>query len=284
MNASVHFYPEDDTIGRGPANNFTFPNGTAFAEFVTSKAYEKAPHEKIGQGGYSTVYRLHFDTQDFVLKVAEESMHELLKEINTLIKVKNKWFAVQLIAASVYPEGKAFILYPYVEGKTFSLFQRYTKKDEAGIRLYRSIYNDLIDAIYELHQMGIIHHDIKPQNIWIPDVGRPFLLDFGLSEMYGTEKQMIGTPAYTNFKRWKNRARTIQKGELFQTIFEGTKPVTSNINWFALGRTIETFNPNNNSKNGTLRKLGISNAEAHRIRFGGGKRRLNKTRKFRHLN
>jgi serine/threonine protein kinase len=202
MESVVHFYPEiDGTIGQGPTNNFVFPNGAAFAEFVTSKAYEKAPHAKIGQGGYSTVYRLHFDTQDFVLKVAEESVPELHKEINTLIKVKNKWFAVQLLAASVYPEGRAYILYPYVEGKTFSLFQRYTKKDETGIRLYRSIYNDLIDAVYELHQMGIIHHDIKPQNIWVPDVGRPFLLDFGLSETHGTEKKMIGTPAYTNFKR-----------------------------------------------------------------------------------
>jgi eukaryotic-like serine/threonine-protein kinase len=67
------------------------------------------------------------------------------------------------------------------------------------------LVTELCGALAELHQRGIVHGDLKPANIFLPDevgsAARVKLVDFGLSKVHGLERltrtgEVLGTPAY----------------------------------------------------------------------------------------
>ena len=282
VNDDALFYsPSDDglTIVKTYENRYVLPDGTAFNIFTSTKAYKSAPHIEHDTGGYSTVYKLHFGGAaavypSFILKVITKGAKMTIqKEIEKLVRLKGQPFSVQLIAAIVNPVGDSFILYPYVPGQLLEsmllldgLIQPdFTANVEAGKRMtpdrkaqYFHIYNRLIVATRRLHELGIVHHDIKPDNIWIQDNLEPIFLDFGLSEDIGTLGIAKGTKGFVDLNRWATAA----PGPRIPI------PVTSDINWYALGKTFEYFDPAEKHKN--FLKPRITNEEASQLRFEGG--------------
>jgi len=269
----MHFYPSaDGTIIDGPENLFTFSNGLSFTEYIDKKKFLE--ESVIGQGAYSSVYRIDVAGESYVLKVVEDAVPNILKEVRTLVKLKGKWFSVQLITASVLKEGVGYILSPWVSGKTLATFQRDSRKLNLVSRRkrYIEIYNQLITATLELHDLGIVHSDIKPQNIWIPDDGPVFFLDFGLSETIGNEKGLVGTSGFLNSRRWTSKGRKIgfEKGVV---VSDGVLPVSPNINWYALGSTFNSYDPDDDNKASAFKKVGLTNMEAKKLHYGGRKTR-----------
>jgi Serine/threonine protein kinase len=66
-----------------------------------------------------------------------------------------------------------------------------------------------LDALAYCHSQGVIHRDIKPQNIIIRPDGRPVLVDFGLVKLWDprdprtkTAMRGMGTPEYAPPEQW----------------------------------------------------------------------------------
>jgi serine/threonine protein kinase len=89
--------------------------------------------------------------------------------------------------------GHPFIVMQFVEGKTL---------DMAGLPADQvvRIGVDLARALEAAHRQGIIHRDIKPQNILVTTHGHPYVMDFGLAKLISTERTssgvVLGTLAY----------------------------------------------------------------------------------------
>lgn len=90
--------------------------------------------------------------------------------------------------------GTAFLVMDYAEGENL----RSWLARHPDARRIRTVLTNLLDALEYTHGSGVIHRDIKPDNIIIQPDGTPVLIDFG-SAMMGAPTHpltQVGTPAY----------------------------------------------------------------------------------------
>lgn len=92
-------------------------------------------------------------------------------------------------------DDRSYIVMQYVEGETLS-----TKLEHEALDLRES--NDIVcqvaDALAEAHSQGIVHRDIKPQNVMITPRGQVKVLDFGLAKQVEVEgREQINTETET---------------------------------------------------------------------------------------
>jgi hypothetical protein len=73
-------------------------------------------------------------------------------------------------------DGRLFFSMPYVPNGTLA---------EAGLRgdseRVREVIAQILDALAYVHQHGVVHRDVKPENVLFDNVGRARLADFGVS-------------------------------------------------------------------------------------------------------
>lgn len=74
-----------------------------------------------------------------------------------------------------------------------------TKETRLSETKLRFVLIEILQGLKYLHDLGIVHRDIKLENIMITDDGRPKLIDFGLSAVVNVDEKVIegmGSIAY----------------------------------------------------------------------------------------
>jgi len=95
-------------------------------------------------------------------------------------------------------EGKTFIAMPYVEGESLD-----EKIGHGPLKLEEAldIAQQIAKGLQAAHKKGIVHRDIKPQNVIVGDDGLATVMDFGLAQLTEASRltkadQTMGTTAY----------------------------------------------------------------------------------------
>src|SRR5579884_136813 len=76
-------------------------------------------------------------------------------------------------------DGRLFLAMRFVEGSTLADRMR---AGALPARETLSILRPIGDALEAAHGMGLVHRDVKPQNILLADRGHPYLADFGIAK------------------------------------------------------------------------------------------------------
>lgn len=144
--------------------------------------------EKIGAGGMGVVYRA-FDSRlnrDVAIKLltgaaTEEAEHRkrLLAEARTAASLNHPGIV------TVYEVGEdhqhIFLVMELVEGVTL---RRFTGSQRLEARMVAHLGEQIADALASAHSRGIIHGDVKPENVIVLADGRIKLLDFGIARRH----------------------------------------------------------------------------------------------------
>jgi serine/threonine-protein kinase len=179
----------------------------AHVERVLSESYEL--DKEIGRGGMGIVYK----ARDRRLK-RTVAIKLLPPELAYRAEIRSRFLreaetAAQLSHPNIVPiysvderEGLVYFVMAYVDGENLAVRLHRTgsiPNDEA-----RRIIIDVARALAFAHDRGVVHRDIKPDNILIDSGGRIMVTDFGIARAIseGADARLtatgmaIGTPAY----------------------------------------------------------------------------------------
>mgnify|MGYP000088107722 CR=1 FL=1 len=191
----------------------------------------------LGEGGLGQVF-LAYDTQlhrKVALKVVhpslvqdEESQQRFLFEASTTAQFNHPNIV------TIYSVGTAgeqlYLALEHLKGET--LRERMREGHLSAKELIR-IGHGVMDALVEAHSRGILHLDLKPENVFLTHTGRVCVLDFGLARLHSQEgvftddereelssllqmqnqlhlpnKGVQGTPGYVSPELWGQKEST----------------------------------------------------------------------------
>ena len=156
---------------------------------MIANRYEVVRH--IGQGGMADVF-LAIDTilnRHVAVKILRA---DLSSDAVSILRFEREAQAATALThkniVEVYDvgdyKGHHYIVMEYVPGKTLKqvIRERGPLMNEEGV----DIMKQLVSAIAEAHSRGIIHRDIKPQNVIVKSDGSIKMLDFGIATAKGS--------------------------------------------------------------------------------------------------
>lgn len=198
--------------------------------------------ELIGSGGMADVYKgVDLESgEEVAIKVLKSEfsgdpqyLRRLSREANAMVSLKNE-HVVSLIDMGSEDDVHYLVL-EYVKGKTLREYmdQNGPMKPHVAVNMIC----DVLDGLAHAHQKGLIHRDVKPQNIMITDEGVIKLTDFGIAKFAGNStktfdgKEALGSVYYISPEQAKgedvdSRTDLYSIGILLYEMLTGNPPFT----------------------------------------------------------
>ncbi|HEY6830726.1 MAG TPA: protein kinase [Gemmatimonadaceae bacterium] len=177
------------------------------AQLSTTVSDRYRVSRELGVGGMATVYLAHDlkHGRDVALKVLHADLaaslgrERFLREIQLAARLSHPH--ILALYDSGEADGILYYVMPVVRGE--SLRDRLTRDTRLPVAEAVRIVTDAARALAHAHEQGIVHRDVKPENILLQD-GHVLVADFGIGKAMGdiggeamTQAGMaVGTPAY----------------------------------------------------------------------------------------
>ncbi len=168
------------------------------------KGYEFG--DLLGQGGFGVVYRAHQSvvTRDVAIKVVSPkyaNQPEFIRRFESEAQVVARLEHPHIVPLYDFwrePDSTCLVMRYLRAGSLRDLIEREGKLD---IALTAKIVEQVGSALNFAHNSGVVHQDIKADNIFLDDGANAYLSDFGIAKEVGADASdgsdtLVGTPAY----------------------------------------------------------------------------------------
>ena len=162
---------------------------------------------ELGHGGMATVYRAR-DTRldrDVALKVlhphlraADEARRRFAREARAVAKLKHPHI-LEIYDSSDEEDETAYIAAELLTGPTLKAFGDMNRELPAEIAAVITL--QVAEALAAAHAKGIVHRDVKPENVMLHEDRVVKLTDFGIAQLHDTQSftatgQILGSPGH----------------------------------------------------------------------------------------
>jgi serine/threonine protein kinase len=210
-----------------PQPNIVLPVGYRLGEYVIENV--------LGKGGFGITYRARdtklsstvaikeYFPQSIARRGSEHTiqpntdgvedfnwgLQEFLKEARALAKFKHQH--IVRVLRFVEANDTAYMVMEYEEGESL---EAYLKRSGGflGEQVLMNVFIPVLSGLQAVHDAGLLHLDIKPDNIYLRAGGQPMLIDFGSArQVKGTGEQagkIALTPAYSAIEQYPGIAET----------------------------------------------------------------------------
>ncbi|MCU1232117.1 MAG: Serine/threonine-protein kinase PknB [Candidatus Solibacter sp.] len=254
--------PEDTTGMETKATAWSSPASTGMYEAAPASGLRPGSMlgeryeiiKLLGEGGMGAVYRAHDRELDRVvaLKVIRP---ELARNAQVLQRFKQELILARQIThrniIRIFDLGSAdgtrFITMEFIEGEDLSAILAKRRKlpaDEAA-----PIMAQVIRGLEAAHAEGVVHRDLKPQNIMIDSDGKASVMDFGIARSMDTTNMtrtgaLLGTPTYMSPEQAQghkvdSRSDLYTLGIIFYELLTGNPPFEADHPMATLVRRIQ---------------------------------------------
>ena len=187
----------------------------------------------------ATVYRAYdpsFDREVAVKVLPREMVHNLVFRVRFKRELKMIASLEHPAIVPVYdvgeePDGRQYFVMRYMGGDSLS---DWIKRGALSLQDTAILIERLASALDYAHQKGIVHRDIKPDNVLFDDTNHPYLTDFGIAKLTesaisATGGGTMGTPAYVSPEQAQganvdSRADIYGMGVMIYEMLTGRKP------------------------------------------------------------
>jgi eukaryotic-like serine/threonine-protein kinase len=168
---------------------------------------------RIGSGGFGVVYeawdgRLERPVAVKAIEQRGEAGRRVLREAQAAARLNHP--GIVTLYEMGEEGGNALLVTELVEGSTLA---RLSHNGELSDREIGEIGADLCEALDHAHSRGVVHRDIKPQNVQVIEAGEPRakLMDFGVAHLAGDSPltvagDVVGTLAYMSPEQAEGKA------------------------------------------------------------------------------
>jgi eukaryotic-like serine/threonine-protein kinase len=166
--------------------------------------------DRIGSGGMSTVYRAFDETleREVAIKIMhseisrdDAALERFRREARTVAQLSHPHVVMVIDAGE--EDGHPYIVFEHVRGET--LKDRIRREGPLPVAEAIAYAIEVGRALQAAHERGLVHRDVKPQNVLIDEEGRAKVTDFGIARgLETTQNQLtaagkvIGTTDYVS--------------------------------------------------------------------------------------
>jgi len=231
--AACHASLPDDALfclrcgARAPDHSKPEPEDPIRAALRKALGQQYEIQHLLGKGGMGAVYLATEAAleREVAIKVlppdrgaTKDSRDRFRREARTAAKLSHPNIVPLYTFGDV--DGTLYFVMGYVKGE--SLAARLKREGRLAVEESRRILIELCDALDYAHKLGIVHRDIKPDNVLIEEgTGRAMLMDFGVAKALGAGQTMtevgsvLGTPQYMSPEQAQGKSDIDHRSDLY---------------------------------------------------------------------
>lgn len=169
--------------------------------------------QKLGQGAFGYVFKVFESNAFHAVKLIEPAnegkdgiCESAVRELTLLNRLRHHPMIVNYESVDITSNGTTRIVFPFMSCDLFTWLERSARYDEKSARsaersarsaenrfnMMKLVAYRMLILLRDMDELGILHRDIKPQNILMDEKDVPYLCDFGSGrEYFGNQSPFI---------------------------------------------------------------------------------------------